>query len=129
MPRILTLRSKDESNREVISLVLSQDAVSIGPDGDPWCGLTLNSEQARLLAEWLTSLVKEIENREEKGFRTYSQSFVHLSAVVVVHDGSQCGHRAYEAASHLARRSFASLELIGIYGTADATGEPSLSGE
>jgi len=49
MPRIGTIRSKGQSNEDVISLVLSEDAVSAGPNGDPWCGVTLNAEQARSL--------------------------------------------------------------------------------
>ena len=46
MPSIVTLRAKGQSKEDVISLVLSQDAISLGPDGDPWCGVTLSAEQA-----------------------------------------------------------------------------------
>src|SRR5262245_53760876 len=124
MPRIVTLRSKDQSNNDVISLVLSQDAVSVGPDGDPWCGVTLNSEQARSLAERLADFAVEIENGEEPGYRTSSRSFGHLSSVVTLHDGSQTGHRAFDAALDLATRSLASVDFIGIFGISNATGEP-----
>ena len=127
MPRIVTVRTKDKSNQDVISLVLSQDAISVGPDGDPWCGITLNSVQARALADRLYNFAAEIENREEQGYRTSTRSFVHLSSVVALHDGSQSGHRAFEAALHLAGRSLASLALIGIFGISSATGEPSQS--
>ena len=116
MPQIVTLRSKDKSNKDVISLVLSQDAVSADQNGDPWCGVSLSSEQARSLAERLASFALEIENQEEDGYRTSSRSFVHLRSVVVVHDGSQSGHRAFEAALHLASRSLTTLDFIGIFG-------------
>src|SRR5262245_30135556 len=116
MPRIVTIRAKDESNRDVISLVLSQDAISVGPNGDPWCGVTLDSDQARSLAERLANFAIEIENQEQSGYRTSPRSFVHLNTVVVVHDGSQTGHRAFEAALHQARRCLASLDFIGVFG-------------
>ena len=114
MPRIFTIRAKDDSDRDVISLVLSQDAVSVGPNGDPWCGVTLSSAQARSLAQRLASIAVEIENQEETGYRTSSRSLVHMGSVVVVHDGSQRGHRAFEAAFHLAGCSVASLDFIGV---------------
>src|SRR5262249_37291431 len=62
MPRIVTVRAKGTSEEDTISLVLSQDAVCVGPDGDPYCGVTLNADQARYLAERLTNLATEIEN-------------------------------------------------------------------
>jgi nucleotide-binding universal stress UspA family protein len=127
MPRIVTVRTKDESNQDVVSLVLSQDAISVGPDGDPWCGITLNAAQARALADRLCSYAAEIENREEQGYRTSTQSFVHLSSVVALHDGTQSAHRAFEAALHFASRSLAPLAFIGIFGISNATGEPSQS--
>src|SRR5262245_11809082 len=127
MPRIVTVRSKDESNRDVISLVLSQDAVSASPNGDPWCGITLTSEQARSLAGRLWNFAAEIENQEQKGYRTSSRSIGRLGSVVVVHDGSQPGHRAFEAALHLASRSLAALDFIGVFGISNgAAGEPSV---
>src|SRR5215471_13534041 len=116
MPRIATIRSTDESNTSVVALVLSQDAVTIGPNGDPWCGVTLNAEQARFLAERLYSIAAEIETQEEEGYRTSSRSFIHLSSVVVLHDGSQQGHRAVQAGLHFASRSLGSLDLVGIFG-------------
>ena len=98
MPRIVTVRSKDEARRNVISLVLSQDAVTVSPNGEPWCGVTLTPEQARSLAERLCSFALEIDNGEELGYRTSSLLLTHLDSVVVVHDGSLQGHRAFEAA-------------------------------
>src|SRR5258705_7355262 len=115
MPRIVTIRSKDDSNREVISLVLSQDAVTESPNGDPCAGVTLNSEQARSLARRLSKLAAELESREEDRF-AFPRSSIPIASVVVVHDGSQPGHRAFATALHLARRSLVSIELIGIYG-------------
>lgn len=116
MPRILTLRSKEQFKDDLISLVLSQDAVSAGPDGDPWCGVTLNVEQARCLAQRLCTIAAEIENKEESGHRTSPLLFEHVSSVVVLHDGSQQSHRACQAALHCAGRSLGTLDLIGIFG-------------
>jgi hypothetical protein len=80
-------------------LVLSQDAVTTGPDGDPWCGVTLSSAQARCLAQRLSSIATEkIENQEAPGYRTSTLSLAQLSSVVVVHDGSEQAHRAFQAA-------------------------------
>src|SRR5262249_35810524 len=126
MPRIVTVRSKDGSNQDVISLVLSQDAIFVGPGGDPFCGVSLTPDQARSLAERLCSFASEIANQEHQGYRTSSRSFVHLGSVVVLHDGSQAGHRAFEAAFHLARRSQATLDVVGIFGISNVTGEPSV---
>jgi len=126
MPRIVTVRSKDGSNQDVISLVLSQDAIVVGPDGDPLCGVTLRPDQARSLAERLRSFAIEIERQEHQGYRTSSRSFIHLASVVVLHDGSEAGHRAFEAALHLASRSLATLDFVGIFGISNVTGEPSV---
>src|SRR4029079_3410524 len=43
---------------------------------------------------------------------------------VVLHDVTQEAHRAFEAAFHLASRSLAALDLIGIYGISSVTAEP-----
>src|SRR5215471_5923139 len=107
MPRIVTIRSKNETHEDVICLVLSQDAVTVDANGDPWCGITLTSGQARSLAERLFGFALEIENREEAGYRTSSLSLPHLDSVVVVHDGSLQGHRAFQMALQFASLSFA----------------------
>src|SRR5215469_15357204 len=109
MPRIVTLRAKGQLKEDVISLVLSQDAISVGPDGDPWCGVTLNAEQARLLAQRLCNIATEIENKEDCGHRTSALLFEHASSVVVLHDGSLRGHRAYQAALQCSSRSLGTL--------------------
>ena len=116
MPSIVTLRAKGQSKEDVISLVLSQDAISLGPDGDPWCGVTLSAEQARCLAQRLSNIATEIENKEACGYRTSPLLFEHVSSVVVLHDGSQQGHRACQAALQCSSRSLGTLELIGIFG-------------
>jgi len=115
MPHIVTLRSKTQEH-DVISLVLSQDAISTGPDGNPWSGVTMNAEQARCLAQRLCKIATEIENQEESGYRTSSLLFEHAASVVVLHDGSQQGDRACQAAIHCSMRSFGTLDLIGLFG-------------
>src|SRR5262249_3559509 len=120
---------KNDFNLDVISLVLSQDSLSVGPDGDPWCGVSLSAEQARSLAQRLYNMAHEIENRETEGNRTSTRSLVHLSSVGVLHDGSQQGHRALQAAMDFASRTVSNLDFIGIVGVDPATGEPSNNGD
>jgi len=124
MPQIVTIRSKGQAKEDIISLVLSQDAVSAGPDGDPWCGVSLNAEQARWLAQRLCDMAAEIENDEAPGYRTSPLLFGNVSSVVAVHDGSQQSHRAFQAALQCARRSTGTLDLIGIVGIDTRKGEP-----
>jgi hypothetical protein len=116
MPRIVTVRAKGTSKEDSISLVLSQDAVCVGPDGDPYCGVTLSAGQARFLAERLTNLATEIENAEQYGHRTSSLLFENVSSVVVLHDGSPQGHRAFQAAVRCASRTLGTLQLVGLFG-------------
>src|SRR5262245_29408468 len=125
MPSISTIRSKDPQNNDVVALILSQDSVSASPDGDPWCGIALSAEQARSLAERLYDFANEIENREEAGFRCSSRFMPHLHTVLVLHDGSHQGHRAFRAALNLAARSLAALDFIGIFGWDPETRQPS----
>jgi len=125
MPSISTIRSKDTENNDVVALILSQDSVSAGPDGDPWCGIALSAEQARSLAERLSDFADEIENKEEAGFRSSSRLIPHLHTVVVLHDGSHQSHRAFRAALTLAKRSLAALDFIGIFGLDVDTRQPS----
>src|SRR5262245_3526826 len=125
MPSISTIRSKDTDNNDVVALILSQDSVSAGPDGDPWCGIALSAEQARSLAERLCDFANEIENQEEPGFRCSSRLMPHLHTVLVLHDGTHQGHRAFRAALNLAARSLAALDFIGIFGWDMETRRPS----
>jgi len=127
MPHIVTIRSKNETNQDVICLVLSQDAVAVDANGDPWCGVKLTSVQARSLAERLYSFALEIDNQEGQGYQTSSLSLPHLDSVVVVHDGSLQGHRAFQMAFEFSRRSFAALDLVGIFGVRIGTSEASSS--
>jgi hypothetical protein len=116
MPHIVAFRSKGQSTPDGISVVLTQDAVITGPDGDPWCGVTMDAEQARCLARRLHSIATEIENDEEYGYRTSPLLLEHASTVVVLHDGSLQSHRACQAAMQYAHRSLGNLDLIGIFG-------------
>jgi hypothetical protein len=116
MPRIVTVRSKGSSKEDVISLVLSQDAVSEGPGGDPWCGVTLTPDQAHCLAERLWNLAVEIESSERCGYRTSPPLFEQVTSVVVLHDGSQQSHRAFQAAVQCASRALGTLDFIGLFG-------------
>jgi hypothetical protein len=50
-----------------------------------------------------------------------------LDSVVVIHDGSLQGHRAVQMALQFASRSFARLDLIGIFGIRIGTSEASSS--
>jgi len=50
-----------------------------------------------------------------------------LDSVLVIHDGSLQGHRAFQMALQFASRSFAALDLIGIFGIRIGTGEASSS--
>lgn len=129
MPRIVTLRSKNGLDQDVISLVLSQDAVTTGPEGDPWCGVSLSSAQARCLAQRLSSIATEIENQETPGYRASTLSLAHLSSVVVVHDGSEQGHRAFQTAFEFASHSLCKLEFLGVFGISCGTTEAETGGK
>jgi hypothetical protein len=83
--------------------------------------VTLNAEQARSLAQRLCNIAAEIENKEDCGHRTSPLLFEHASTVVILHDGSLQGHRAFQAALQCSNRSLGSLDLIGIFGI-DARG-------
>lgn len=61
MPQIVAVRAKNDSNRDTITVVLSQDAVCLGPDGEPWAGVSLNAQKARSLAERLLDLANELD--------------------------------------------------------------------
>jgi len=120
MPHILAVRAKDDSNRDTITVVLSQDAVCLGPDGEPWAGVSLNAQKARSLAERLLSLAKEVDvpqKTDQASFRSLAQ----VASILVLHDGSAQGHRAYSLALDLASRSLASIHVVGIYGVRQET--------
>jgi hypothetical protein len=83
MPRIVTIRTKDNSSDDSIAVVLSQDAVCLGPDGQPWSGVSLTSQEARNLAARLVSLALEIKGRQELDQRNNHNSFAELASILV----------------------------------------------
>jgi len=125
MPQIVTLRTDSDPNGETIAVVLSQDAVCLGPDGEPWSGVSLNSQEARTLAARLVALAVEIEGQRDLDRRTCPDSLDKLASILVFHDGSEQGHRAFRLALDLAARSLATIQLIGIFGVQAGKLEPS----
>jgi hypothetical protein len=125
MPHIVAVRTKDDSSREAIAVVLSQDAVCLGPDGQPWAGVSLNAELARSLAERLLYLAREIEERPHAQDRSSAGSLDQVASILVVHDGSAQGHRASTLALDMASRSPAAIQLVGVYGVQPGNFEPS----
>lgn len=139
MPQIVTIRTKDDFAGDSIAVVLSQDAVCLGPDGQPWSGVSLKSEDARKLAARLLSLAREIEKHQANGHQisdlqtndlqtsTYPSAapISALSSILVFHDGSEQSHRAFRLALDFAMRSLARIQLAGIFGTQSDKFEPS----
>lgn len=120
MPQIVTIRTKDESAGDSIAVVLSQDAVCLGPDGQPWSGVSLKSEEARKLATRLLSLAREIEKHQaadHHDIRSSVNPISDLASILVFHDGSEQSHRAFRLALDFATRSLARIQLAGIFGT------------
>lgn len=124
MPQIVAVRCKDDSSRDTITVLLSQDAVCLGPDGEPWSGVSLNAQLARSLAQRLLHLAKEIERPEETENRA-DYSLAQVKSILVLHDGSEQSHRAFRMALDLAARSLASVQLVGLCGLSN--GEPEAS--
>jgi nucleotide-binding universal stress UspA family protein len=128
MPQIVTIRTKDDSAGDSIAVVLSQDAVCLGPDGQPWSGVSLKSEEARKLAARLLSLVKEIEKHqaaETANHRPSINPISDLASILVFHDGSEQSHRAFRLALDFATRSLAHIQLAGVFGIQADQFEPS----
>lgn len=115
MPQIVAVRAKDDSSRDLITVVLSQDAVCLGPDGEPWAGVSLNAQSARSLAGRLLHLANEIES-EEEGAQPSFRPLVQITSILVFHDGSRQGHRAVSLALDFASRTLAAIQIVGIYG-------------
>src|SRR5215467_11097426 len=115
MPQIVAVRAKDDLSRDAIAVVLSQDAVCVGPDGDPWAGVSLNAQLARSLAGRLLQLASEIETQDERA-QPSLRRLVQITSVLVFHDGSGQGHRAVSLAFYFASRSHACVQIAGIYG-------------
>ena len=95
MPQITAVRSKDDSSQDTISVVLSQDAMCVGPDGQPWSGVSLDTKLARSLAARLLELAKEIEGQKPSQTQDAHPSLAEISSVLVIHGGSAQGHRAF----------------------------------
>jgi nucleotide-binding universal stress UspA family protein len=125
MPQIVTLRTDSDPNGETIAVVLSQDSVCLGPDGQPWSGVSLNSQEALQLASRLISLALEIEGQKQEDQRTSPRSLVELASILVFHDGSEQGHRAFRLALDLATRSMATIHFAGVFGVQAGRFEPS----
>lgn len=116
MPQIVTVRTKDDTTGESIAVVLSQDAVCLGPDGQPWSGVSLKSEEARKLAARLLSLAMEIEGKKELEQKNSLNTLADLASILVFHDGSEQSHRAFRLALDFATRSLARIQLAGVFG-------------
>jgi hypothetical protein len=59
---ISVFRSPDNNGRDAIALLLSQDAMVVLEDGDPYPGVALYAPQAREIAYRLLLFAQEIEN-------------------------------------------------------------------
>jgi hypothetical protein len=59
---ISVFRAPDKHGREAIALLLSQDAMVVLEDGDPYPGVALYAPQAREIAYRLLLFAQEIEN-------------------------------------------------------------------
>lgn len=128
MPQIVAVRTKDDSSRDSIAVVLSQDAVCLGPDGQPWSGVSLSAQLARSLAARLLDLAKEIEDQDQK-HALEPRYLVPITSILVLHDGSLQGVRAFSLALDMAFRSNACIKLVGIYGVRQDKCEPSQASE
>jgi nucleotide-binding universal stress UspA family protein len=124
MPQIVTIRTRDAAAGESIAVVLSQDAMCLGPDGQPWSGVSLKSEEARKLAARLLSLATEIEGQQELAKKSFNV-LTDLASILVFHDGSEQSHRAFRLALDFASRSLARIQLAGIFGVQSDNFEPS----
>jgi hypothetical protein len=59
---ISVLRAPDKNGRDAIALLLSQDAMVVLEDGEPYPGVALYAPQAREVAYRLLLFAQEIEN-------------------------------------------------------------------
>ncbi len=59
---ISVFRAPDKNGRDAIALLLSQDAMVVLEDGDPYPGVALYAPQAREIAYRLLLFAHEIEN-------------------------------------------------------------------
>jgi hypothetical protein len=67
MTKISVFRAPDKQGRASIALLLSQDAMVVLEDGDPYPGVALYPQQAREIAYRLLLFAQEIENGRMAG--------------------------------------------------------------
>ena len=71
---INVFRTPDKNGREAIAVVLSQDAMFVTAEGDPFPGVALYVPQAREIAYRLLLFAQEIENGRPFGFHATDSS-------------------------------------------------------
>jgi hypothetical protein len=65
---ISVFRAPDKNGRDAIALLLSQDAMVVLEDGEPYPGVALYAPQARQVAYRLLLFAQEIEEGRPAGF-------------------------------------------------------------
>jgi hypothetical protein len=63
-------RAPDKDGRDAIALVLSQDAMFVTAEGDPYPGVALYAPQAREVAYRLLLFAQELESKSGAGHRS-----------------------------------------------------------
>jgi nucleotide-binding universal stress UspA family protein len=71
----------------------------------------------------------EIEGPKPPQTQDFRPSLAHVTSVLVLHDGSAQGHRAFHLALDVASRSMATVHLVGLCGVRHDRFEPSDSVE
>ncbi len=71
---INVFRAPDANGRDAIALVLSQDAMFVTKEGDPFPGVALYAAQAREIAYRLLLFAQEIENGRPIGLHAADSS-------------------------------------------------------
>jgi hypothetical protein len=71
---INVFRAPDKFGRDAIALVLSQDAMLVTAEGDPFPGVALYAAQAREIAYRLLLFAQEIENGRPIGLHATDSS-------------------------------------------------------
>ena len=71
---INVFRAPDKNGREAIAIVLSQDAMFVTAEGDPFPGVALYAPQAREIAYRLLLFAQEIENGRPISFHAEDSS-------------------------------------------------------
>jgi hypothetical protein len=71
---INVFRAPDNKGRDAIALVLSQDAMFVSAEGDPFPGVALYAPQAREIAYRLLLFAQEIENGRPISFQSADSS-------------------------------------------------------